>query len=115
MNRETIIQLARDAKVKPLLYDGKWAVEGLDAFAALVEDHLKSQGYRQCAKGQRTTQYCGMVEQAVKAEREKCAMDREFFRFFFTCMAQFCFGMFMCWMLLVAAAWLFKGLIWIVN
>ena len=73
MDRDTIIRLAREAKVKPLLYDGKWAVEGLDAFAALIEDHLKEQGYRQCAKGQKTTQYCGMVEQAVQAEREACA------------------------------------------
>ena len=31
------------------------------------------QGWRQCAKGQRTTQFCGMVEQAVQAEREACA------------------------------------------
>ena len=46
MDRETIIQLARDAKVKPLLYDGKWAVENLDVFAALVAAHEREQ----CAK-----------------------------------------------------------------
>ena len=39
MDRELIIRLAREAGVKPLLYDGKWAVEGLDAFAALVAYH----------------------------------------------------------------------------
>jgi len=42
-------------------------------------------------------------------------IDRDFLKFFFTCMTQFCFGMFVCWMLLVAAAWIFRGLIWIVN
>ena len=42
-------------------------------------------------------------------------MDREFFRFFFTCMAHFCFGMFVIWIFAVAVAWLWKGLMWIVN
>lgn len=36
MTRDDIIRMAREAGVKPLLYDGKWAVEGLDVFAALV-------------------------------------------------------------------------------
>ena len=39
MNKEDIIRLAREAGVKPLLYDGKWAVENLDVFAALVAAH----------------------------------------------------------------------------
>jgi hypothetical protein len=42
-------------------------------------------------------------------------MNREFFRSFFTFMAQFCFGLFVCWMVLVAAAWAWKGLVWIVT
>jgi hypothetical protein len=42
-------------------------------FANLIEKHLIASGYRRCAEGQRTTQYCAMVEEveeAVKAERE---------------------------------------------
>ena len=42
-------------------------------------------------------------------------IDREFLHHFFTFLGQFLFGMFVCWMLLVAAAWLFRGLMWIVN
>ena len=45
----------------------------LERFAALVEQHLVKQGYRKCAEGQKTTQFCGMLEAAVTAEREACA------------------------------------------
>lgn len=41
------------------------------AQAAERESMIK-QGWRQCAKGQRTTQFCGMVEKAVQEEREAC-------------------------------------------
>jgi hypothetical protein len=34
---------------------------------------MKSEGWRQCAVGQKTTQFCGMLEAAVQAEREACA------------------------------------------
>ena len=37
--------------------------------AALAEPD----GWRQCAVGQKETQYCGLLEEAVKAEREACA------------------------------------------
>lgn len=30
-------------------------------------------GYRRCAVNQRTTQFCGLLEAAVEAEREACA------------------------------------------
>lgn len=39
-------------------------------FANLVKQHLIESGYRKCAGGQRITQYCCMVEEAVKEERE---------------------------------------------
>jgi hypothetical protein len=32
--------------------------------------NMKIEGWRQCAKGQRTTQFCGQVQAAVEAERE---------------------------------------------
>ena len=43
MTEDTVIELAKQAKVKPLLYDGKWAVENLDVFAALVAAHERHQ------------------------------------------------------------------------
>lgn len=36
-------------------------------------DQLIAEGWRQCAKGQNTTQFCGQLEAAVLAEREACA------------------------------------------
>jgi hypothetical protein len=42
-------------------------------FAALLRDHLISEGWRQCAKEQRTTQLCAMAEQAKQEERQRCA------------------------------------------
>jgi hypothetical protein len=69
MDRDTVIALARQAG-----YTGYDSLsEQLHQFASIIEAHLKDQGYRQCAKGQRTTQFCGMLEQAVEAEREECA------------------------------------------
>lgn len=38
------------------------------AHARMIAD-----GWRQCAKGQRTTQFCGQLQKAVEAEREACA------------------------------------------
>ena len=45
MDRDLIIQLVLEADVKPLLYDGKLAIENLDVFTALVEAHER---YRIC-------------------------------------------------------------------
>lgn len=36
-------------------------------------DKMRTEGWRQCAQGQNTTQFCGQLEAAVKAEREACA------------------------------------------
>lgn len=74
MNRDTLHRLWQQALMQSVA-DGEDFTRYQFAanFAALIEDHLKSQGWRQCAKGQRTTQWCGMVEQAVKAERDACA------------------------------------------
>ena len=68
MTRDEVLALAREAAFYTPVMEGE-----LMRFAALVEEHLKSKGYRQCAKGQRTTQFCGMLDEAVKAEREECA------------------------------------------
>ena len=80
MTREDIIRMAQEAGFERSEYGlncipGMYAynMEIVERFAALVEQHLIASGYRKCAKGQRTTQFCGMLEDAVKAEREACA------------------------------------------
>ena len=41
--------------------------------ALLRERYEKlEEGWRQCAVGQRTTQFCALAEEAVKAERDAC-------------------------------------------
>ena len=37
---------------------------------AEIMANLRLNGWRQCAVGQKTTQFCGLLEEAVKAERE---------------------------------------------
>jgi sugar/nucleoside kinase (ribokinase family) len=80
MTRDDIIRLAREAGV-PMEYSFNnratvWDLHpSLERFAALVAaaelERMKSEGWRQCAEGQRTTQYCGQLEYAVNAERER--------------------------------------------
>ena len=40
----------------------------------LIPELMKQAGWRHCAEGQKTTQYCGMAEQARLEEREACAI-----------------------------------------
>ena len=52
------------------------AAEALrQALSQPEQDELLKQGWRQCAIGQRTTQYCGMAEQARLEEREACLKE----------------------------------------
>ena len=39
-----------------------------------MRDRMIADGWRQCAQGQKTTQHCGMAEQARAEEREACAI-----------------------------------------
>ena len=39
----------------------------------IMEAQMIREGWRKCAEGQRTTQFCGLLEEAVAAEREKVA------------------------------------------
>ena len=41
------------------------------ACAAAERESMIADGWRQCAKGQRTTQFCGQLEAAVAADRER--------------------------------------------
>jgi hypothetical protein len=70
MNSDDINRMAREAHLPACHAEHPKA---LARFAARVEEHLISQGYRKCAEGQRTTQFCGMVEAAREEEREACA------------------------------------------
>jgi hypothetical protein len=82
MNRDDIFRLAQEAGM-PKVYSFRssathWDFHpALEQFAALVaaaeRERMIADGWRQCAEGQSTTQYCGLLEDAVKAEREACA------------------------------------------
>ena len=52
-----------------LLYTADAICEAVEAAHA----RMISDGWRQCAQGQRTTQFCGQLQKAVEAEREACA------------------------------------------
>lgn len=59
----------------PLMHDGELLYTA-DAICEAVEAahaRMISDGWRQCAQGQRTTQFCGQLQKAVEAEREACA------------------------------------------
>ena len=81
MKRDDIICMAKEAfcdwsfiqfddRVDGFCVNNENVIEPFERFATLVEQHLIESGYRKCAGGQRITQYCCMVEEAVKEERE---------------------------------------------
>ena len=78
MNRDDIIHMAKEAGLAPASFC-RWSAysDDLERFATLVaaekEQQMIRDGWRQCAEGQRTTQYCGLLDAAVKDEREACA------------------------------------------
>ena len=72
MTRDEIMELAQGTA------GWHWMDEAhIQRFAALIQRHLIASGYRKCAVGQRTTQFCGQLEQAVLAERETCIRETE--------------------------------------
>jgi hypothetical protein len=77
MKTEDIFKMAReagfsgyDSQSECLTHFFRLAYE---AGAAAERNRMIADGWRQCAQGQRTTQHCGMVEQARLEEREKLA------------------------------------------
>ena len=76
MTRDDIIRTAKEAGLWQFL-ELQALLPELEHFAALVaaekEQQMIRDGYRKCAEGQRTTQFCGLLDAAVKAEREACA------------------------------------------
>jgi hypothetical protein len=79
--KEDIIRMVREAGIDHWWESGNEHREvlqqHLERFAALVaaakRDDLISEGWRQCAQGQRTSQHCAVAEQARRDEREACA------------------------------------------
>ena len=80
MTRDDIIRWAKESGWKRVGRNPDTGPEfpvligNLERFSALVAAEKEAQmirdGYRKCAEGQRTTQYCGLLDAAVKAERE---------------------------------------------
>ena len=88
MTRDDIIRMAREAgfvidekaqqhQPNCIFHTYHMIDEQLKRFAALVaaakREHMISDGWRQCAQGQRTSQHCAVAEQARRDEREACA------------------------------------------
>ena len=78
MTRDDIIRMTQEACSQAPRGDWNstaWVLsdEALELFADLIKQQLIAEGYRKCAEGQRTTQFCKQVEAAVATEREACA------------------------------------------
>jgi hypothetical protein len=59
MTRDDIIRMAREAGS----IDSEEVIETVySAFGAAERNRMIADGWRQCAKGQRTTQFCGLFE-----------------------------------------------------
>tara|TARA_R110000868_G_scaffold357946_1_gene619473 strand:- start:19 stop:390 length:372 start_codon:yes stop_codon:yes gene_type:complete len=84
MNTDKVLALAREAGAGIGEDDyGDYGIEfdndSLTRFAALIQQQMEADGWRQCAVGQGTTQFCGMVEELRRdAERYRWLrqMDR---------------------------------------
>jgi len=92
MTRDEIIKLAREAGLRtgvnasgvtlvfahvPGVTIAHITIDEFERFAALVaaaeRDRMISEGWRLCAQGQKTSQFCAVAEQVRQKEREKCA------------------------------------------
>ena len=77
MTRDDIIRMAEHAGFGMPVQVFQFRAEELERFAALVaaekEQQMIRDGWRKCAEGQRITQFCGLLDAAVKAELEACA------------------------------------------
>jgi hypothetical protein len=65
MTRDEIAQTMQDTA------GSDWGTEShFQRFATLFKKRMIRDGWRQCAEGQKTTQFCGELEAAVEGERE---------------------------------------------
>lgn len=83
VNTDDVIKMADEAGIVMSLTDDRVTLNKLNRFLELHLKTLIQDGYRKCAEGQQTTQFCGLLEQAVRAEREACAKECEDLRKFF--------------------------------
>jgi hypothetical protein len=88
MTRDDIIRMAREVGFVAYGEDaGEYRIptpafhNRLERFFHMAQAAVIEQGYRKCAEGQKTTQFCGMLQQAVLAEREACAKVCDKFNF----------------------------------
>ena len=73
VNTDDVIKMADEAGIVMSLTDDRVTLNKLNRFLELHLKALVRDGYRKCAEGQQTTQFCGLLEKAVQAERESCA------------------------------------------
>jgi hypothetical protein len=83
MTRDDIIRMAKEAGWQRVGRNPETGpefpvlIDRLERFAALVaaekEQQMIRDGWRKCAEGQRITQFCGLLDAAVKAEKELIA------------------------------------------
>lgn len=77
MIREEVIKLAHKTELLDEQHYGSvWAdrlMKFADAITETAREAMVRDGWRQCAAGQQTTQFCNQLEDAVLAEREACA------------------------------------------
>jgi hypothetical protein len=71
MTRDDLIRIAKN-EYGIYAFTAKTLEHFIDLVAAAERERMITEGYRQCAEGQSTTQYCGLLEAAVKAERTRC-------------------------------------------
>ena len=85
-DREEIIRMARECADNCDGYGFAFYTRSLERFAALVaaaeRDRMISEGWRKCAQGQKTSQFCAVAEQVRQEEREECASLLEDFERF---------------------------------
>ena len=71
MTREDIVSLVQEAVIdcpNDNPFDFRLSsIEAIERFAALYEQQMIRDGWRQCAEGQRTTQFCATAEAAIRA------------------------------------------------
>jgi len=70
---ETELELAHDARRRAVL-EADEAKEARNRIRLQTERKLTGEGWRPCATGQGSTQYCALLQDAVAAETERCRL-----------------------------------------
>ena len=75
METDKVLALAKEAEIAVGLTGGNPSKDKITRFAALLQQQMEADGWRQCAVGQGTTQFCSMAEEFRKdSERRKDAI-----------------------------------------